>query len=124
MFSPFLGVSVCPSAVVAHKLSKLNESAQDTDNAEKGNDLDYIMRNYKHIYEAQQMTRRQAGFIKAPLDIYVSQYEHLVDNEATVDFAAKNRDISVYFLKSTHFFGKSEFAIEVLCRPFKALLQK
>ena len=68
------------------------------------------------------MTRKQATFLKAPLHIYISQYEHLVDNEAVTDFAASNKDISVYFLKSTHFFGKSEFVIDVLYTPFKQLL--
>lgn len=51
VFSPFLGVSVCPSAIMLHKLSKLNSSASE-ESEEKGNDLAYIARNYKHIYEA------------------------------------------------------------------------
>ncbi len=65
------------------------------------------------------MTRRQADFIKAPLDIYVSRYEHLVDNEAVTDFARLNKAISVGFLDSTHFFGKSDFVLELLYAPFK-----
>lgn len=62
------------------------------------------------------MTLRQAGFLKTDLELYLSEYEHLVDNNAAVEFAAENKAIKVYYMQNTHFFGKSEAVIEQLSR--------
>lgn len=104
---------MCPSAVAVHRLQKRSKGAS-------GNDLAYILRNYQSIEEAQRMTRRQAGFLKASLDIFLSKNEHLVDNSATLDFASLNPAVSVYYLEGTHFFAKSEFALDQLYKPFSA----
>ena len=62
------------------------------------------------------MTLRQAGFLKADLGLYLSEYEHLVDNNAAVEFAAGNKAVKVYYMQNTHFFGKSEAVLEQLAR--------
>ena len=102
MFAPFLGLSVCPSAVISQKISNWLRGKQ-----EKSNDLCYIIRNYKFINEAQNMTLHQARFLKAPLDLCLAKKEHLVDNAASLAFARGNSAVRVFFMDSTHYFAKS-----------------
>ena len=66
------------------------------------------------------MTKHQAVFLKTQLDIYLSKYEHLVDNEASVDFAKQNSAVKVFYMDNTHYFGKSEAVISELSKnPLK-----
>ena len=57
--------------------------------------------------------------MKAHLHIYLSKHEHLVDNEAVLDFAKGNSDTTVYFMDTTHYFGKSEVVLDEITRITK-----
>lgn len=52
VFSPFLGLSICPSAVIAQKLNSISKQAKPMGNTSSVNDLEYILRNYDHIQKA------------------------------------------------------------------------
>ena len=62
------------------------------------------------------MTLHQGTFVKAPLSIYVSKYEHLVDNAAILEFAKGSAKAQVYFMDNTHYFGKSEAVLDEIHR--------
>ena len=61
------------------------------------------------------MTLNQAQFLKAKLQVYISEYEHIVDNEAVLEFVKQSGlKAEAYYLKTTHYFAKSEFVLEQL----------
>ena len=70
------------------------------------------------------MTRRQAGFLKTQLDMYLSLHEHLIDNSIAADFASGNKAVSVYYMQSTHYFGKSEEVLEEIAKHASKSIQR